>query len=81
MYSFDIWSLVRIRKRVVPRLVVNITATFSKKIRATRAHKSQTCLPATQFLIFPITWMIYFKAILNGWNNDYKYAEVFDKIE
>jgi len=81
VYSFDIWGIVRVRKRVVPRLVVNITSTFSKKMRATRAHKSQTCLPATQFLIFPITWMIYFKAILNGWNNNCRYAEVFDKIE
>lgn len=81
VYSFDIWSLVRIRKRNVPRLVVDITTTFHKKIKATKIHKSQTSLPATQFLIFPITWMIYFKAIQNGWNHNCKYAEVFDKIE
>jgi LmbE family N-acetylglucosaminyl deacetylase len=81
VYCFDIWNVVRIRKRVVPRLVVNITSTFAKKIRAVNVHESQTSLPAAQFLIFPITWMIYFKAIVNGWNNNYKYAEVFDKIE
>ena len=81
VYCFDIWNVVRVRKRVVPRLMVNITSTFAKKIRAVNAHKSQTSLPATQFLIFPITWMIYFKAIVNGWNNNCRYAEIFDKIE
>jgi len=81
VYSFDIWSLFRLRQRMVPRLVVDITKTFHTKIKATKTHKSQTCLPATQFLIFPITWMIYFKAVINGWNNRCRYAEIFDKIE
>lgn len=77
VYSFDVWSLFRVRKRMVPRLVVNITTTFNKKIQAMQAHKSQTHLP----LIIPLTWTVYFKAIKNGWNNNCKYAEVFDKIE
>ena len=82
VYSFDVWSIVRVRKRMVPRLVVDITKTFPKKIKATKVHESQKCLPATQFLIiWPINWMIYFKAVINGWNNNCKYAEVFDKIE
>lgn len=61
----------------MPRLVVDITTTFHKKVKAMDAHKSQTHLP----LIIPLTWTVYFKAVINGWNNNCKYAEVFDKIE
>ena len=75
VYSFDVWSLFRIRKRMVPRLVVDITSTFNKKLKAIEAHKSQ------KVAMVSLGWTVYLKAILNGWNNNCKYAEVFDKIE
>jgi len=75
VYSFDVWSLIRIRKRMVPRLVVDITTTFHKKLKAIEAHKSQ------KVTMISIGWTVYLKAIINGWNNNCRYAEVFDKIE
>lgn len=75
VYSFDVWSIVRLRKRAVPRLVVDITSTFNKKLKSIEAHKSQT------MTMLSLGWTVYFKAIMNGWNNNCKYAEVFDKIE
>ena len=41
VYSFDVWGLFRVRKRMVPRLVVDITTTFNKKIQAMKAHKAR----------------------------------------
>ena len=74
VYSFDVWNIVKIFKRNRPRLVVDITKTFDTKIRAIKAHKSQTNTMVS------IGWTVYLKAILNGWNNNCKYAEVFDKL-
>ncbi|MBN1645292.1 PIG-L family deacetylase [Candidatus Woesearchaeota archaeon] len=74
VYSFDIWNIMKIRKRSLPRLVVDITDTFKTKIEALKAHKSQTNT------ILSLGWVIHLKAKMNGWNNNCKYAEVFDKI-
>jgi LmbE family N-acetylglucosaminyl deacetylase len=74
VYSFDVWSIMKIRKRGLPRLVVDITDTFDTKIEALRTHKSQINT------IMSLGWLIHFKARMNGWNNNCKYAEVFDKI-
>ncbi|MEM4264040.1 MAG: PIG-L deacetylase family protein [Candidatus Woesearchaeota archaeon] len=74
VYTYDVWELVRFRKRIVPHLVVDITKTFPTKIKAIKAHKSQ------QITILNLLWTVYLKALINGWNNNCKYAEVFDKI-
>lgn len=74
VYSFDIWTLINVRKRNVPKLVVDITDTFRKKIDAFKAHKSQ------KFTIMILMWSLYLKAIINGMNNGVKYAEIFYKI-
>ena len=74
VYSFDVWNPVNFRKRDSPKLVVDITGTFKKKVNAFKAHKSQW-----QARIM-LMWSIYLKAIVNGRNNDVKYAEVFYKI-
>jgi LmbE family N-acetylglucosaminyl deacetylase len=75
VYSFDVWNVMKLRKRGLPRLVVDITDTFEKKIEALRAHKSQTNT------LMSLGWLVHFKARMNGWNNNCKYAEVFDKIK
>lgn len=74
VYSFDVWNIVNFRKRNTPKLVVDITETFKKKIKAFKSHKSQ------QNAIILLTWSIYLRAISNGINNSCKYAEVFVKI-
>ncbi|MEA3514999.1 MAG: PIG-L deacetylase family protein [Nanoarchaeota archaeon] len=74
VYSFDVWTLVNIRKRDAPKLVVDVTDTFAIKTKAFKVHKSQKVARVL------LTWSMYLKAILNGINNGVKYAEVFYKI-
>jgi len=76
VYSFDIWNLVRWRRRNLPRLVVNITRTMPLKVKAIEAHKSQIKLPG----VFGLYWRMRIKDRLNGFINLCKYAEVFDKL-
>ncbi|MBN2423064.1 PIG-L family deacetylase [Candidatus Woesearchaeota archaeon] len=77
VYSFNVWNLfINLRKRNLPKLVVDISDTFKKKIEALEKHKSQ----AIQARL-PLTWSIYFKAIIHGFLNKMKYAEVFYKIK
>jgi len=76
VYSFNVWNLfLNFRKRNMPKLVVDITDTLKKKVEAFKKHKSQ--LPARLSLM----WNIYFQAILNGFNNQMRYAEVFYKVK
>jgi LmbE family N-acetylglucosaminyl deacetylase len=74
VYSYDVWEIIRVRKRLVPQLIVDITKTFPKKIKAIKAHKSQ------KVTILNLLWTVYIKALITGWNNNCRYAEVFDKI-
>jgi LmbE family N-acetylglucosaminyl deacetylase len=76
VYSFNVWNLfINFRKRNNPKLVVDISSTFKKKTEAFRKHKSQ--LPA----ILSHMWSIYFQAILYGFDNHIKYAEVFYRVK
>lgn len=75
VYSFGVWNLmIAIRKTNRPKLVVDISKTFHLKIKAIKAHKSQ------QVTIFNLLWSVYVKALIHGWNNNFKYAEVFFKL-
>ncbi|MBU0979297.1 MAG: PIG-L family deacetylase [Nanoarchaeota archaeon] len=75
MYSFDIWNPIKIRGRRNPRLVVDITSTFHKKLKALQLFKSQRIAYIT---LFPL---IFFSAVANGLAHDMRYAEVFLKIK
>jgi len=74
VYSFDVWNPINIRQQGRPKLVVDITKTFETKMKAINAHKSQ------KLALFSLVWSVYVKAILNGWNNNCKYAEVFYRL-
>lgn len=73
-YMFDVWTPLNIRKRNSPKMVVDITDTFDRKVRAFKQHQSQ------KVAIISLLWSIYFKAWINGINNGHRYAEVFFKI-
>lgn len=74
VYMFDVWNPVRLKKRNMPQLVVDITDTFKTKIKAFKAHKSQ------KMTILTLTWNVYAQALINGLNHGHKYAEVFRKL-
>ncbi len=73
-YSFDIWNIFSFKTREFPKLFVDVSKTFKYKIKAFDEHKSQLNTKVT------LGWSFYFKALMNGWNNHCKYAEVFHKI-
>lgn len=75
VYSFDIWSLIKLRKRNLPRLVVDISDTFNTKIKAFLIHESQT------LAIWSLLWKLILKDWLSGLIHGYKYAEVFYKLK
>lgn len=75
VYLFGVWSPVRIKNRDLPKMVVDVTETFDKKIEAIKAHESQ------QLTILSLLWNVYMKAIMNGWSNNCRYAEVFYKLQ
>jgi N-acetylglucosamine malate deacetylase 1 len=76
VYSFNIWNFfLNFRRRDLPKLVVDITDTFKKKVEAFRIHKSQG------MTILVHMWHVYFQAIMHGFDSHVKYAEVFYKIK
>ncbi len=73
VYSFDVWTVFN-PKRNSPKLVVDVSKTFEKKLEAIFAYKSQ------KNVIWTLMFNICLKAIINGWIYKYKYAEVFNKL-
>ncbi len=74
VYSFEIWSLVKLRKRNLPQLVVNTTDTFNTKVRAFLIHESQ------KLAIWSLLGKVIIKDWLSGMIHGYKYAEVFYRL-
>ena len=75
IYLFGVWSPVRIKNRNLPKMVVDVTKTFKKKIDAIKLHQSQ------QVTIVGLLWNVYMKAIMNGYSHNCRYAEVFYKLK
>ncbi len=76
IYTFDVWNPLKILKRNVPKLVVDISDTFKTKMKAYEAHESQVNLPA----MLPFRLRMWIDAILYGWSNQCRYAELFYKL-
>ena len=74
VYTFNIWNPINIRKRSNPRMVVDISTTFKKKLEAFKAHKSQ------KLTFITLWWDIYRRDFINGLMHHCKYAEVFTKV-
>ena len=75
VYSFEVWSLIKLRQRNIPRLVVDISDTFNTKIKAFLIHESQ------KLAIWALLWKLILKDWLSGIVHGYKYAEVFYKLK
>jgi len=75
VYSFDIWSLIRVRKRNLPRMVVDVSDTFTQKVKALLVHESQ------RMAIGMLLWRMVLKDWFNGLIYGHRYTEVFYKIQ
>lgn len=73
MYSFNVWNLFNL-KRSAPKVIVDITGTFKRKLDAIAAFRSQSI--ALAVLLGPV----YCKAIFWGWRRGCRYAECFYKV-
>jgi len=63
-----------LRKRNLPKLVVDISSTFKQKRKALKAFGSQ------RLALFQLIPFVYAKAFFDGIDSDVKYAETFYKI-
>jgi LmbE family N-acetylglucosaminyl deacetylase len=78
VYAFEVWYAVKMRKRNVPKLVVDVTDTYETKVKAMRAHKSQFQHISPFMNVFRFTsWL---RALGAGWKNNCTFAEVFYKL-
>ncbi|HLD11102.1 MAG TPA: PIG-L deacetylase family protein [Candidatus Nanoarchaeia archaeon] len=70
-YAFEVWNVI---EESHPRIYIDISTTFKKKIQALKKFKSQKVFTYT--LLVPIVY----KAIIAGIMNKCKYAERFYKL-
>ena len=75
IYSFNIWNFFNIRKRHHPKMIVDISSTFKKKMSAFKYHKSQKATALS------LLWNIYRRDVFNGFRHGCRFAEVFYKIQ
>lgn len=74
VYAFDIWRLFQTKKRLSPKLVVDISDTFSNKVKAIEYFKSQ------KVALIMLKWSVYVKGFIIGLKHNIRFGEVFDKI-
>ena len=74
VYEFEVWNILNIFHRDLPKLVVDVSDTFTTKIKAFKAHTSQ------KGALVALTWKLYLQAISHGLTFGYTYAEVFSRV-
>jgi len=75
VFSFNIWNPLILRRSRAPKMYVDITHTFSKKIKALRVFKSQKRVVLLMF------GGLLFGAMMKGIRNGTRFAEGFVKIK
>lgn len=76
VYQYAIWNPVSFRTPAVPRLYVNITPTFSRKIKALNQFPSQRFQ-----VIYPLSLPIFFRNIITGLKIKTWVAEEFHLVQ
>lgn len=71
VYVFEIWNILNETR---PRIYVDVSETFSKKIEAMKKFKSQ------KVFIWVLMLPVYIRAIFSGFHAKCRYAERFYKI-
>ncbi len=74
VFAFDVWNPFIFRKTFLPKLYVDATKTFDKKLRALKTFKSQ------KTALLTLVWSVWFRALVHGFHIHKKYAERFFKI-
>jgi LmbE family N-acetylglucosaminyl deacetylase len=75
VFAFEeIWSPIRFGKRNMPKMYVDVSDTFHKKIEAIKAFESQ------KVTIWTLIWNVYAKAFMHGKHIHARWAEKFYKL-
>jgi len=76
VYAFDVWVFFNFKKtQSAPRMYVDITKTFSLKIKALRAFKSQMAV------LIVLLWSVYLRAFVHGLSHKGLFVERFFKLK
>lgn len=74
VYTFDIWNPINLINRKKPKMYVDVSKTFGKKIEALKCFRSQ------KVSLILLLWSVYIKALVSGIESKNKFAEVFYKV-
>jgi LmbE family N-acetylglucosaminyl deacetylase len=78
VYTFDVWTPFSTMKRDAPKLIVDVTKTYRKKLQALRCFKSQLGVMQA------FNWYVYTRMlvdnVLSGILHRHRFAEVFYKL-
>jgi len=74
MYTFNVWNPMSFTRRNVPKLYVDITDYFDKKMKALEIFESQ------KGYVYSLLPLVVFKSLIHGRNVEGRYAEKFDKL-
>lgn len=78
VYTFDVWTPFSTKKRDAPRMIVDVSNTYKKKLAAVRCFKSQ--LGILQMLNWYVFSRMLIRNIITGWRHKHKFAEVFYRL-
>lgn len=73
-YTFNIWNVTNIRKRNLPKMIVDASATFRTKLRALKEFKSQ------KVALVQLMPVVYLRGFKHGFEGNYRWGEKFYKI-
>ncbi len=80
LYVFDTWTLFDTKKKEYPKLVVDVSDYFKKKVEALHCFKSQI-KPLTHTQFNNLLYIsIYAKAFFEGFKNGFRFAETFYRV-
>lgn len=73
-FTFNIWNITNLRKRNLPKMIIDISGTFKQKLKALKLFKSQK---AALIQLMPL---VYLRAFKHGFEGKFKWGEKFYKI-
>ena len=78
LYTFDVWTPFSTKKRDAPRIVVDVTKQYRKKLEALKCFKSQLGVlqMANWYVYARMLFMNFFAGVRRG----YRFAEVFYRL-
>ena len=80
LYTFDVWTPFSTKKRDAPRLIVDVTKTYRKKLKALGKFKSQLGVWGFLINIYYVYAGTLWRNFSAGIKHGYRFAEVFYRL-